>query len=109
MSRADQIKGAKPKRQHWVPCFYLRYFATQETRMSRQPKVWVLSKHEGDPMLTSIRNVAHQRYLYSPRDEAGKRLWDLEGKFAERAIYLTQVATTYCGHAPPPAHFTMDL
>ena len=83
MSRADQIKRAMPKRQHWVPCFYLRYFATQETRTSRQPKAWVLSKREGDPMLTSIRNVAHQRYLYSPRDEAGKLLWDLESKFAD--------------------------
>ncbi len=91
MSRADQIKGAKPKRQHWVPCFYLRYFATLETRTSRQPKVWVLSKHEGEPMLTSIRNVAHQRYLYSPREEAGKRLWDLEGKFADYEGFMQQV------------------
>jgi hypothetical protein len=42
-------------------------------------------------MLTSIRNVAHQRYLYSPQDEAGKRLWDLESKFADYEGLMQQV------------------
>lgn len=88
----DRTKSmSKPKRQHWVPCFYLRHFATPETRASREPKVWVLSKHEGDPMLTSIRNVALQRYLYSPQDESGKRLWDMESKFADYESLMQRV------------------
>lgn len=82
---------SKPKRQHWVPCFYLRHFATPDTRHSREPKVWVLSKHTGDPMLTSIRNVAHQRYLYSPHDEAGNRLWEMESKFSDYESAMQRV------------------
>jgi hypothetical protein len=82
---------SKPKRQHWVPCFYLRHFATPDTRQSREPKVWVLSKHAGDPMLTSIRNVAHQRYLYSPQDEVGNRLWEMESKFADYESVMQRV------------------
>lgn len=81
----------KPKRQHWVPCFYLRYFATPETRESRNPQVWALSKHEGGPLLTSIRNVAQQRYLYSPTDEAGNRQWDMETNLAEYEGVIRQV------------------
>ena len=59
--------------------------------MSREPKVWVFSKDEGDPMLTSIRNVAHKRYLYSPRDETGNRLWDMESKFADYESLMKRV------------------
>jgi hypothetical protein len=55
--------------QHWVPQFYLREFATPDTRESKQPKVWIFSRHDndGDEKLTWIRNVCAQRYLYSPK------------------------------------------
>lgn len=41
-----------PKQQHWVPRFYLRYFATPETAAGDEPQVWILSKDEGEPKLT---------------------------------------------------------
>jgi len=68
------------KHQHWVPQFYLRYYATPESRGSKQPKVWILSKDEadGNEKLTSVRNVCGQRYLYSPILETGERDWALE-------------------------------
>lgn len=81
----------KPKKQHWVPQFYLRHFATPETRHSKEPKVWIFSKDEGDPSLTSIKNVAQRRYLYSPKDTAGNRLWDLEDKLSDIESLLTPI------------------
>lgn len=74
----------RPKNQHWVPQFYLRYFATPQTRGKDHPKVWVFSKDEadGDETLTSIRTICAQRYLYSPLSEVGQRTWDLENQLA---------------------------
>ncbi len=72
----------RPKNQHWVPQFYLRHFATPETRDSDQAQAWIFSKDEsdGEDTLTNIRNVCAKRYLYSPMGEAGDRVWDLESK-----------------------------
>ena len=64
-----------PKQQHWVPRFYLRFFATPETAGGDEPQVWLLSKDEGDPILANVKKVAAQRYLYSPRDERGSRCY----------------------------------
>ena len=77
-----QGNRSRSKHQHWVPQFYLRYFATADTRNSKQPKVWVFSKHtsDGDETLTNVRNVCGKRYLYSPIGCDGNRNWDLDEK-----------------------------
>lgn len=79
MKRQPTIRN-RAKHQHWVPQFYLRYYATPESRTSKQPKVWIFSKDEGDgdEKLTSVRNVCGQRYLYSPMLETGGRDWALD-------------------------------
>lgn len=81
-----------PKNQHWVPQFYLRFFATQETRETNQPQVWIFSANpeDGDETLTSIRNVCTKRYLYSP-NTSGARTWDLERKLGSIEGALAQV------------------
>lgn len=81
----------KPRRQHWVPCFYLRYFATPETKETGEPQVWILSKHEGDPALTNIRKVANRRYLYSPLTKALDRSWETEEDLAEYESVMARV------------------
>lgn len=80
MSSKSAVKN-RPKHQHWVPQFYLRYYATPETRESKQPQVWILSKDDsdGDEKLTNVRNICGQRYLYSPMLETGDRDWTLDG------------------------------
>jgi len=72
----------RPKHQHWVPQFYLRYFATLESRESDQTQVWIFSKEDtdGDETLTNVRNICGKRYLYSPIGDSGERLWHLEKK-----------------------------
>ncbi len=72
----------QPKNQHWVPKFYLKYFAIPKTRFSDNPQVWIFSKNEndGDESITNIRNICAKRYLYSPKDEEGQRSWELDKK-----------------------------
>ena len=76
---------ARSKHQHWVPQFYMRYFATLGTRDTKTPQVWIFSKqHEdGDEELTSVRNVCGKRYLYSPRQLDGTRSWALDDKLSD--------------------------
>ena len=82
---------AIPKQQHWVPRFYLRFFATPETAEKDDPKVWLLSKDEGDPLLTNVKNVANSHYLYSPKDEKGQRCGELESRFADLEGLMTSI------------------
>jgi len=77
--------------QHWVPRFYLKYFATSETQNTKEPKAWIFSKdkEDGDPVLTNIRKICAKRYLYSPPDKNGQRDWILEKKLSELESLLS--------------------
>lgn len=61
------------KRQHWVPQFYLRYFATEETRESGRPQVWATPIGDGPVFRPQINKVAAKGFLYSPLLEDGTR------------------------------------
>lgn len=82
---APQKSKSKPINQHWVPKFYLRYFATPQTRETDAPQVWIFSKRDedGDEKLTHVRNVCAKRFLYSPLQDNGSRSWDLERRLSE--------------------------
>lgn len=77
---AQPPRRNRAKHHHWVPQFYLRYFATADTRETDSPQVWIFSKHDedGNEALTSVRNVCGKRYLYAPRQLGGERDWALE-------------------------------
>lgn len=83
----------RSKHQHWVPQFYLRYFATPESRDSKIPQVWIFSKNpeDGEEELTSVRNVCGKRYLYSPKQLDGSRNWALDDKLNDVEALLGQV------------------
>ncbi len=83
----------RPKNQHWVPQFYLRHFATPDTRGKDQAQVWVLSREEadGDERLTNVRNICAKRYLYSPVGESGERTWDLDREIESLEHTLAQI------------------
>ncbi|MDP3514729.1 MAG: DUF4238 domain-containing protein [Sulfuritalea sp.] len=81
MTRDSQpCNDSNRKHLHWVPEFYLRYFATPETRSAERPQVWIFSKHasDQDETPTWIRNVCGKRYLYAPLEPDGSRDWGLE-------------------------------
>jgi len=46
-----------------MPRFYLRYFATAETRDSSIWKAWVFSKNGGNPELKNIKRIAKSNHL----------------------------------------------
>lgn len=77
------MADSRPVIQHWVPQFYLKYFATPATRDSRIPKVclWDLDAGKSIPGATSTKNVCGRRYLYSPEDALGVRDWSQESDF----------------------------
>jgi hypothetical protein len=83
----------RSKHQHWVPQFYLRYFATPESRDSKTPQVWIFSKNpeDGEEELTSVRNVCGKRYLYSPKQLDGSRDWALDKALNDVEALLGQV------------------
>lgn len=84
---------SRSKHQHWVPQFYLRYFATPPTRNTDKPQLWIFSKDpaDRDEKLTSVRNVCGRRYLYSPRKANGERTWELDDKLNDLEALLGQL------------------
>lgn len=90
---SDATKRNRPKHQHWVPQFYLRYFATPESRHTDQPRVWIfsISQDSHKEELTLVRNVCGKRYLYSPLEKDGERHWDLEDKLGDLETLLGKI------------------
>ena len=84
---------SRSKHQHWVPQFYLRYFATPATRDTDKPLIWIFSKNpaDRDEKLTSVRNVCGKRYLYSARMPNGERTWELDDKLTSLESLLSQL------------------
>ena len=79
----SQNSMSKAKKQHWVPQFYLKEFAIEETKRSKKPQVWIFSKTEGDPVRVNVGDIAAKRYLYSPKKKDGSRSWEMENRLAE--------------------------
>lgn len=106
---------SRSKHQHWVPQFYLRYFATPESRDTKTPQVWIFSKspEDGDEQLTSVRNVCGKRYLYSPQQLDGNRDWALDDQLNDIESLLSQVwpalATDYVDMSDEPLRKALAL
>jgi hypothetical protein len=84
-------KELPKKKQHWVPLFYLRNWATEETKYSEKPRGWILSKNKGEPIKVNLRNFAEKRYLYSPPDKDGKRSFETEDKLADYEAVISSI------------------
>lgn len=70
-----------PKRQHWVPQFYLRQFLVPNANPKLE-QVWVFHRKSGEPELTGIKNIALENHLYSPKLPDGSRDPQLEKKLS---------------------------
>jgi len=69
---------SRTKKQHYVPQFLLRKFASS---CSKNPKLWALDKETKNVRLSSVRDVAHENQFYEHVDDDGSRL-ELEGLMA---------------------------
>jgi len=88
-----------PKKQHWVPRFYIKQFAIPETRGSKIPKVWAFSKKHHDPeepALISITDAASSRFVYSPLDDQGNRDLSTEKKLADLEQIVSKIWPDIC-------------
>jgi len=56
---------SQPKRHHWIPQFYLKWFATPETAGAKRPQVYIYHRVSGEPEVVSIQNIAVKKYLYN--------------------------------------------
>jgi len=86
---------SKPKKQHWVPRFYLKEFSIEESQSKKESQVWIFSKDEGDPKIVNIKDIAAKRYLYSPQDENGNRSWKMEEELASLEGLMSQIWPTF--------------
>lgn len=78
-----------PKRQHWVPRFYLKQFAVPSGKNPDQ--VWIFGrKHGSEPALTNIANIATSKHLYSPRLQDGSR----DPRFEQRLSKVESLLAT---------------
>ena len=89
----DHHDRSRSKHQHWVPQFYLRSFATPDSRGTKSPQVWIFSKYgeDGDEKLTHVRNVCGKRYLYTPMGTDGQRKWDLDDRLGDVESHLAEI------------------
>ena len=67
-----------PKKQHWLPQFYLRHFAVPGFRRPRNAKIWMWSKDEHEPITTKIKDVCAKEFLYSHIKPDGSRCFRTE-------------------------------
>jgi hypothetical protein len=58
----------RKKRQHYVPQYLLRQFASGS---HKNPKIWVLDKSTKQVRLASVRDVAHENAFYEYHDSQG--------------------------------------
>jgi hypothetical protein len=75
------------KRQHFVPQFYLRRFASLVPR----EEIWTYDATLGTVRSSTVENTGFERYLYSPKLKGGSRIDDLEdfmSKIENRAASL---------------------
>lgn len=95
-------KQNRSKHQHWVPQFYLKYFATPESRDTDGEQVWIIDRtHDTrQSRLTSVRNVCGKRYLYSPEDVNGERDWTLDDKLNDIESDLGALWPSLCDDMP---------
>lgn len=75
------VKNEIPKNQHYVPRFYLKEFATNETYgKNKKQQVHIYDKEREKTELRNITSVATKYYLYSPKDANGNRSRYMEDK-----------------------------
>lgn len=96
--------SARPKNQHWVPRFYLKHFASEESKETGNPQVWFIdkSKDASGSELISTKKLCGKRYLYTPESLDGDRDWSLED-------YLSELESEAAAYWDSLAHGELDL
>lgn len=94
-----------PKRQHYVPKFYLKEFATDETYGKKdRAQVHIYDFMNEEKNIRNIKTIAYEQYLYSPKNEEHNRSSYMEDKLADLESLMSQIwkdfANTRMGLSP---------
>ncbi len=85
-----------PKRQHYVPKFYLKEFATNETYGKKnKAQVYIYDLKDEKKLIRNIRTIAYEKYLYSPQDEVNDRSSYMEDKLADIENLTSKIWTCF--------------
>lgn len=72
------------RNQHYIPRFYLKEFATNETYGKKgNEQVYIYDKKTEKSEIRNIKKIAKENYLYSPKDSNGNRSMYMENKLGE--------------------------
>ena len=74
----------KPKKQHWVPQSYLRYFKDPATTLEK-PFVWLFKKDKAFrfPNLVPTKTIFYEEHLYTLETPDGERHYEVEEAYAK--------------------------
>jgi hypothetical protein len=73
---------SKARNQHWLPQFYLRYFAVPGYRNKKNAKIWLTDIDADEVSEEKVREVAASEFLYSHLKADGTRSYHVEDKLA---------------------------
>lgn len=81
-----------PKQQHWIPQFYLHYFATPETQNKKIKKTWVsfIDRGLNESRTQNIESICSKKYLNSPKNHLDERDFSLEIEFSKLETLTSQ-------------------
>src|SRR6266496_2479107 len=77
--------------QHWIPQFYLRYFAVPGFRSKKNAKIWVMDANTGDVRKEKVHAVASTEFLYSHDKGDGTRCYRVENELAELETIIARL------------------
>ena len=81
-----------PKRQHYVPRFYLKEFATLDTYGKKdKAQVHIYDILQEEKCVRNIKTVAYEQYLYSPSNDNNNRSIYMEDKLGDLESLISQV------------------
>ena len=82
----------QPRNQHYIPRFYLKEFATNETYGKKgKEQVYVYDKVNEKTEPRNIKSIAKENYLYSPKDFDGNRSMSMEYELGEIENILSPI------------------
>jgi len=81
-----------PKRQHYVPKFYLKEFATDDTYGKKdKAQVHIYDLENAKKDIRNIKTIAYEKYLYSPQNEENSRSTYMEDKLAGLESLISKI------------------
>jgi hypothetical protein len=82
---------SKARNQHWLPQFYLRYFAVPGYRRKKNAKIWLADIETDAVSEEKIQEVASAEFLYSHLRPDGSRSHEVDDKLGELESTVSQL------------------